>query len=758
MSEESAAAPVMLQAFDVVPEALVIVDHEGLVRHLNRRAQSLFGLAEAEVIGQPLGRLVPPNLQGRYAPLATGVDGVQQCETAVETNIIAVRGDGTEFHAEIRFQPLVSEGRRYAIASIRDITERRRVELIYHGLLEAALDAIVVVDRVGAITLVNTAAEQLFGRTRATLVGEPIACLIPQRFAAAHPAKREGFFRSPLPRPMAPGLDLLAIKKDGTEFPVEISLSPIQGEDGPLVIAAIRDVTERKEAEQRLRDSEQRLSTTLDSIGDAVIATDLEGRIVRMNPVAEEMTGWPLAEAQAEPLDRVVRLIDPTSGEWLPSPVERVLSGVSPISSHPGILVAREGAEHFVADRSAPIRSPGGAIEGVVIVLRDLTERRRLEQRVELSERMASLGRLASAVAHEINNPLTYVVANLGFLAEELATLTRGEASTALEQGTELIDALEEARHGAERVRRVVRDLRAFTHSDRRQFTEVDVRSVLEMARKLAWNEVRHRAHLIEDYGDTPPVIADATRLGQVFVNLLVNAAQSFETNDLDANEIRMRSRLDADGSVVVSVQDNGSGIPAALVQRIFQPFVTTQPPGAGTGLGLAICQSIIDGFDGELSVESTLGEGSTFSVSLPVAGADLGAVRPTPSQVPPTGRRGVLIIDSDHDAAAATCRTLVRRYRVEVYDTGVDALARLREDADFDVIICDGAIQQVTAERLHAAVAEIVPHLQSKMIFTAGDSPAPEVQAFLQSVPNPRVRKPIDDSELFAAIEAVLD
>jgi signal transduction histidine kinase len=264
-------------------------------------------------------------------------------------------------------------------------------------------------------------------------------------------------------------------------------------------------------------------------------------------------------------------------------------------------------------DDGRPLRLAGTAV--------DVTEHHHLREQLVLSERMASLGTLAAGTAHEINNPLSFITANLAFVEEELHVALdlalAGETAELEPVRRELADALAEARDGAERVRVIVRDLRAFSRGDDGVRAPVDVAHVVRGAARIAHREIEERARLAVDVEGVPPVLGNAAPLGQVVLNLLVNAAQAIGPGAPDRNEVRIAARADGDARVALTVSDTGCGIPPSVLPRIFDPFFTTKAPGEGTGLGLAICHALVAGMGGEIRVESEPGRGATFTVVL---------------------------------------------------------------------------------------------------------------------------------------------
>jgi PAS domain S-box-containing protein len=269
--------------------------------------------------------------------------------------------------------------------------------------------------------------------------------------------------------------------------------------------------------------------------------------------------------------------------------------------------------------RIDPLRNSDGEITGTIGVALDITERKGMEAKLIQAERLASMGTLAAGVAHEINNPLTYVMANIGFVSERLHKLLPLHPPSALaQQLEELGTALSEAQEGAIRVRQIVRDLKILARGDEERFGAVDVRQVIESSIGMVLNQIQAKAELMQDFGEVPMVEASESRLGQVFLNLLINAAQAIKEGDAASNLIRISTRTDEKGRAVVTVTDSGAGIPPEVIGRIFDPFFTTKPVGVGTGLGLFICHGIVKALGGEIGVDSALGHGTTFRVVLP--------------------------------------------------------------------------------------------------------------------------------------------
>ena len=279
-------------------------------------------------------------------------------------------------------------------------------------------------------------------------------------------------------------------------------------------------------------------------------------------------------------------------------------------------FLRRDGAPVPVEVTAIPIFFDGDP--ATLVHARDLTDRKRLEAQVVMADRLASVGRLAAAVGHEINNPLAYVMANLDLALERI-----GEPDvSAPDRLADIVEMLREAREGSERVRHIVRDLKVFSRGETEERSRVDPRRVLDSCVNMARGEIRQRARLTKRYGETPPVLANEARLGQVLLNLLINAAHAIPEGEPEAHEIMVSTRQDERGQVVIEVKDSGSGIPDDVKRRLFEPFFTTKSGGRGTGLGLSICKSIVTALGGEIGFESQVGQGTSFRVTLPPAPA----------------------------------------------------------------------------------------------------------------------------------------
>jgi PAS domain S-box-containing protein len=340
------------------------------------------------------------------------------------------------------------------------------------------------------------------------------------------------------------------------------------------------------------------LAAILENIEDAISGADLAGNINYWSPSAERVFGYSAAEV----LGHSARML---FADDQPDALDRILAAVrrgEVVRQQEGLRIRRDGSQFHVSSTISPVRRDG-VIVGLCAVSRDMTDKIRMQHQLALADRLASAGSLAAGVAHEINNPLAGLIANLVHLGEHLA-------ADAAARGP-----LEDARTCAQRIGEIVRDLRFLSSPDGAAHRAIDVRTVVQATVRIAAPEIRARARLVEDYQAVPPVDGNPGRLNQVLVNLVLNATQAIAEGNSTGNEIFVGTRTDGDGRAVITVRDTGVGIAPDHLARIFDPFFTTRPIGDGTGLGLAVCHRLISELGGEIRVQSSAGRGSTFEV-----------------------------------------------------------------------------------------------------------------------------------------------
>jgi two-component system, NtrC family, sensor kinase len=473
------------------------------------------------------------------------------------------------------------------------------------ALLDSTAEAIFGLDLEGRCTFCNRAALRLSGHEHAeALLGRPLHSII-------HPGTGESdscrVCQSFLEEDALHGDDE-SIHRDQGDVPVEYWSHPVSrcGERVGSVVTFV-DIGERKRAESARRRMEEGFRALIEHSPDAIFL-HRAGTLLFANRAAALLLG----HDSPEPLRGL-----PVSELVMPGD-----EGALTLTSHGGMAREARFRHHDGRLTVGEVMTVSLVFEGlptVASITRDITERRQVQERMLATERMVSLGTLAAGVAHEINNPLAYMLSNLHFVDTEVRLMAPSVEALGGEQGRELQQALREAIDGGNRVRDIVRDLKTFSRGGGEdQRSSVDIHAVLDSCANMARSEIRHRARLVKAYGSVPPVYANDSRLGQLFLNLLVNAAQAIPHGNANLNEIRVTTTLDDEGQVLVEIRDTGVGIPPENLTRLFDPFFTTKPVGVGTGLGLSICHGIVTAQGGRISVESQPNQGSTFRVQLP--------------------------------------------------------------------------------------------------------------------------------------------
>jgi PAS domain S-box-containing protein len=517
---------------------------------------------------------------------------------------------------------------------------------------------------------------------------------------------------------------------------------------GDGVALRMRDITTATRAEQALRESEEKFRALSEASAEGIVMHQ-RGTIVLSNATAERMYRTPPGGLIGKQL---LDYVAPASRELV-----RRMSAAGHTGPYEGIAMRADGTT-FPAEVHARMTTYRGEPTRLVTV-HDISEKKGLEASLVLADRMASMGRIAAGVAHELNNPLAYVLMNL-----ELAI---GAHKSDAHGPSEVLHALSEARRGADRVKRIVRDLTAVVRTSEDPTGSADLRRVIEYARTVAQHEIKHRAELVVDIEDAPHVVGDEMRLGQVLLNLLVNAAHAIPEGASDRNRITVTVQKAPAGNVAIEVSDTGVGIPSEHLARIFDPFFTTKPVGSGTGLGLSICHGIVSSFGGAIEVESEVGRGTTFRVVLPRAnepsiapnvGLALGreAARSAALEAEDFGRRRILVID-DEDSIRSVMKRTLSEHDLTTTRSAREALALIERGERFDVIFCDVMMPEMTGMDFHEAVSQRFPDELRKIVFLTGGAFTDRATRFLSDEKIPRLEKPFDMAALREALGRVL-
>ena len=662
----------------------------------------------------PLRRPRPPRAIG----LAGGADG-----QAISLPVVLVF---------VGMRALVMEGSIAGRLSVREVIRQRGHEVMVCADVEAALAELerapfdlLCID----LTLSGAANPEFIRKVRAQVGDEPVILLIANGG-------------------VAPGLDA-AMAAGADDFMSESAHAELHASRFAVVEGLHRARQQRRAAETeelRIAASER---TLLDALPVAV-AVHRGGFLVYCNRIAASYLGFESPQDLVG--ENILALVHPDDRPKVIQRVQEIYSGRS-VMAPPAEerFIRRDGT--VIAGEVLGLQVDFEGAAATLIVVRDVTESHRLQTRLVIADRMASVGLLAAGVGHELNNPLAFVLSNLRLLIEELESL-RGVVPAA--EMANIAELLEDSADGAERMRVILRDLKTFSGAADERDQLVDVQNVLDSAISMAGNEIRHRAQLAKDYQTVPLVVGNESKLGQVFLNLVVNAAQAIEEGRADHHRITVRTRTDDEGRVVVVVEDTGSGIQEESVPFIFDPFFTTKAPVEGTGLGLSICHNIVTAAGGTIGVRTAIGGGSAFSVVLPPAPEHhLPSRKPlaAPRSARPT-RRHVLVID-DEALIGRSVRRALRGHDVVAVTSGEEAIRRLRSGELFDVIVCDVMMPEVTGMDVYEAVKAMGKGIERRMVFMTGGAFTPRARAFLEGVDNLCLPKPFDLTQLREIIDA---
>ncbi len=613
------------------PIGIATSDLQGRLLSVNPAFCNILGYSEEELLRLSVNDITYPDDRSETAERFQSL--VQGNIPSYELDKRYVRKDGTIIIGHARGALVRNgDGRPFrVVGEVEDITERRRAEEMFRLVVELAPNAIVMVNPDGQILLVNSQTEKFFGYARDELMGQPVEMLIPERWRGRHPAHRRGFLSEPRARAMGAGRELFGRRKDGGEFPIEIGLSPIETNQGTLVLSAIVDISERKRAAQEVQRMRAYLKNIVDSMPSILVGVDADGRITEWNRGAEQATGVPANRAIGNGFGKLL----PAYESQLRSLREAIRNG-EPVRTE-RMITEQDGETHFTDVVVYPLVS-NGAVGGVIRV-DDVTNRVRIEQMMVQTEKMMTVGGLAAGMAHEINNPLSGILQSCQNInrrispelpanrvtAESLGQPLEGIRAYMIERG--ILDFVEGIRDAAERASRIVADMLTFSRRSGTELVPVALDEMLDAVVRLAGSDYDlkkkydfRQIEIVRDYDpELEAVPCNQTEIEQVVLNLIKNAAQAMVEADSKLRRITLRTRRD-DGFACVEVEDTGPGMDEDTRRRAFDPFFTTKPAGSGTGLGLSVSYFIVtEQHRGAMSVSSKPGEGTCFLVQLPL-------------------------------------------------------------------------------------------------------------------------------------------
>jgi PAS domain S-box-containing protein len=490
-----------------------------------------------------------------------------------------------------------------------------------------------------------------------------------------------------------------------------------------------------EDARHALERQEQRVRQLLEQLPDAVVV-HREGRVVLLNRAARRLLDVKEDTVAGRPVEDLIPVGDPAGTlAWLQAP-----------PGSPTELEWRRANGHPVVLEAQTVQAELEGQPANVAILRDVTERKALQAHLITTDRLASMGTLAAGVAHEINNPLAFVWGNMEALNVELDR--RGALQWEVPGDVTLSEYMADIFEGLHRVKTIVGDLKTFSRPDEATMGPLDVGEVIGSALKMTQANIRHHARVKTDLQPCTMVDGNAARLGQVMVNLLMNATHACLDGHPNTHTVAVRCRMDGD-HVMVEVEDNGTGIPAEALPRIFDPFFTTKPVGEGTGLGLSICHGIVTAMGGSLTVRSRLGAGTTFTLRLPPTKGDA-APTPQPATQSPTPPWRVLVVD-DELAFRTMVPRLLAGMQVTPTSGGAEALQMLERDPSQDLILCDVMMPGMTGVEFHDQLNAKDPGLAARVVFMTGGVMGPTLGRALDQFHGRVLEKPFTREQVLA-------
>jgi len=615
----------------------------------------------------------------------------------------------------------------------QNLAKSMKESLLSRVFFEAVPDAMVAVDQAGLIVQVNSQTEHLFGYTEGELLGQRVEVLVPIAKREMHQQYRDRFRQKPETRRMGAQLDLYGRRKDGSEFPVEISLSPVSTDSGMLVLSAIRDISARKRIEEELKkaqdelnaakdrqlqESRSRLALIVDSSQDAIIAKNLEGIITNWNKGAEHTYGYAAEEVIGKP---IAILAPPDRQDETAQILARIRNGER-VEHFETVRVRKDGQRLDVSVSVSPIRDVRGEVVGASVIARDVTGQKRSEEMLRQAQKMEAVGRLAGGVAHDFNNVLGIVTACCELLRSRIA-----------QDGlSQYIDNIQEA---SKRGSLLTRQLLSFS---RRQVGQqprlLDVneslREVVKLLRPLMGDDVQIT---VRQGTDVAVVESDPAQLDQVVMNIAVNARDAMpkggklilETSiqEFDSVLAERHPPMKAGRYVLLAISDTGLGMDQATLSRIFEPFFTTKEIGKGTGLGLATVYGIVKQNGGHIWVYSEVGRGTTFKVYLPSADHKVGmAPKPEAETLPQKAHGEKILLVEDDALMRALTRQMLEDHGYEVVEAedGSAALEKLNSNhVSIDAVLTDVVMKGMSGPELASELRKRRP--STKVIYMSG-------------------------------------
>ncbi|MBF0527787.1 MAG: PAS domain S-box protein [Deltaproteobacteria bacterium] len=710
---------------DSATDAIIVFEADGRLLDINRAGCEMLGIGKEDLSRRTLTDIISPD---HYQSFKENLAEIAQNQR-VFFETYQITGAGLTIPVELSARLIEYEGHPAILGLARDISLRKEAiraleesEQRFRATFELAAVGMAQVSPGGRFLRVNRKFLDILGYEETEILGLNL-------LEVTHPEDcsitREVIHRALTGEQEMISREKRYLHKNGTTIWVDMFSSLVLSAEGiPLYfIDAVNDSTERKRTEEALLKSEENLKITMDSIGEAVIAADAEGRVTRMNPVAESITGWSSREALTQPLEKVFVTVDAKSGQPVTEMVMGALkNGQVPDKGKPTILISRQGLERQIDHSAAPIRDADGRIVGGVLVFRDVAEKNRLEKQLRQAQKMEAIGTLAGGIAHDFNNILGSI---LGYT--QMALLDTQE-------GRKTKRRLQEIFKAATLAKDLVRQILTFSRHSEQDLRPINIAPIIKETIKLLRSSLPSTIEIRQELDPSiGQIMADPIQIQQVIMNLCTNSAQAMVSRRgllriaLTIVEDYSGPQPEPDNNgpakwAKLTVSDSGLGIDPKIKDRIFEPYFTTKEVGEGTGLGLSVVHGIVQSHGGRIEIKSQIGVGTTVNIFLPVVINPSEVIRQLPVDLP-TGHESILMIDDDRSFLDINAEMLeYLGYQVEKVYNAPEAIEKFLASPDrYHLIITDQIMPQLTGVDLVREFKKVRPKIPT-LITTGND------------------------------------
>ncbi|MCA9412777.1 MAG: PAS domain S-box protein [Candidatus Omnitrophica bacterium] len=742
---------------------MLIVDTEGCIRFLNGTIQSLFGYSQEEIMGETIEKLLPERVRGDHSDFRSDYFKDPEIRAMGEgRDLWALRKDGSTFPVEVGLNPIEIDGERFAVATIVDITTRKTTEETFATVIQSSLFAVLIVDQEGCIRFANETVRELFGYSVEDLKGEKVEILLPDRIRSAHPGHREDYFSKPEVRAMGEGRDLNAKRKDGSEFPVEIGLNPVEVNGSRFAIATIIDITKRKAAEAAHRHSERLLKTTQQLSGIGGWEFNIETGNIYWTDQVKKIHEVSLDYQPT--LESALDFFHPESGEILREAFDKAVKKGTPYDLELGfrtakgrdLIVRTHGEVEMDGDR--PVRVFGTFLD-VTEEKKEEARKKRMDEQIQHAQKMESLGVLAGGIAHDFNNMLLAILGNAELAMEDLSP------SAPCRQNIQ--DVIATTTRAAD----LCRQMLAYSGRGRFLVQPLNLSELIEESLHLIEVSIAKRALLkLKLSNNLPLVEADASQVRQVIMNLITNASDAIGdqsgiitliTGAMECDrDYLSESYLDRDlkpgNYVYCEVADTGCGMDSETKNKVFDPFFSTK--FTGRGLGMAAVLGILRGHNGAIKIYSEPGHGTTVKALFPVSEA----AEPTDQRMMGqmdgwTGSGKVLVVD-DEDTVRILGKRILEKAGFEVLlaSDGCEALEIYRRDGDnISLVLLDMTMPQMDGEEAFREIRKI--RNDARVILSSGYNEQDATSNFAGKGLSGFIQKPYRPIDLVKKVREIL-